>query len=233
MDHRTTSKKINTTLTKMFYLQYFGCYTCFTIFAVLYIKNSDLHGAVLEYAMKLINDTDMLLFLIFRLLIACTLSKVATSDTAIELAVHEFKDLTQMSERSKAHFVDVLMSMRQLRAEMAVGGDGKAVEEGGAPGNDLVLAAGGGERASGNPLSREPRKKERAKASQEKQKTTLPPTTLPGPPIPQSDSDERAMTAAISPPVQSGGLNLVLTAASRGGGMEVRKTPGEEDESIV
>ena len=46
-----------------------------------------------------------------------TLSKVATSDTAVTLAIHEFKDMTQMSDDSRKKFVAVLTSLRQLRGE--------------------------------------------------------------------------------------------------------------------
>lgn len=120
MDHTVTSSDINRTLSRMFKVQQF-CYIMGCVFIYLYVIYDD---ALKKYAtreyLKDLLDPLTIFYMVLRLMCSGILSKLATTDIAVSLAVHEFKDLTQMSEESKKRFVAMLTGMRLLRSQPAV-----------------------------------------------------------------------------------------------------------------
>jgi hypothetical protein len=89
------------------------------VFIYLYVIFDDvLNQYISEEYIKSLMEPLTLLYTLFRLLVSSTLSKLATSDIAVNLAVHEFNDLTeQMEAGSKGDFEEVLTEMRSLRGE--------------------------------------------------------------------------------------------------------------------
>jgi hypothetical protein len=149
MNHNTSSVGIHRTLALMFYAQY-SCYIMGGLFISLYIYTDEtLKQYLSNDTIKALLDPLTLACVLFRLFASCTLSKLATTDLAVSLAVHEFKDLTQMSDDSKRKFVELLTGMRLLRGENPLGCHAdkpKRVSGGGKP------SRGATESSTANPL---------------------------------------------------------------------------------
>eukprot|EP00935_MAST-01C_sp_MAST-1C-sp1_P000638 g638.t1 len=117
MNHKATSANIQQTLSYAFYVQSAFYLLAAGLFFGFAAHHEDLRQFLSKKYIDKLFSPASIAYIGFRLFTSMTLSKVATSDTAVTLAIHEFKDMTQMSDDSRKKFVAVLTSLRQLRGE--------------------------------------------------------------------------------------------------------------------
>lgn len=112
MDHRATDSSITTTLTQLFYMQYIA-YTVGAMFIFGYMYNDSYlrQFLTLDYV-RSPEGRASVAYLLARLLASCTLSKIMTIDSIVNLSVKEYMDLKMMAPQMKSAYVAKLQSMR-------------------------------------------------------------------------------------------------------------------------